>query len=398
MLFWLVCIVLTLAVAAMLAAPLLRPAAPAMANPDVALYRAQLDEIDRDIARELLPPEEAAQARTEVARRLLAASKITDTPTAKGAHTIALSLIIGVVVLGVSFAVYRELGAPGYGDLPLQARLDASAQARANRPSQAALETAAPLPPPVDAPETYTTAIDQLRTIAPTRPDDLQAWELLAFHESELRNFGAASQAQARVIALKGDAATIEDSRRLLDLMVIAAGGFVSPEAELVIRDMLNRDENNIAARYYLGALYDQTDRPDFAFRLWRAIVENGDPQNFHVTTARAQIENAAFRAGIEYSLPPLRGPSAADIENAQDMTPEDRQAMIGNMIAGLADRLANEGGPASDWARLITAYGVLGDTVSARTVWVEAADVFGADPAAMAALTDAAESAGVLE
>ena len=72
MLFWLVCIVLTLAVAAMLAAPLLRPAAPAMANPDVALYRAQLDEIDRDIARELLPPEEAAQARTEVARRLLA--------------------------------------------------------------------------------------------------------------------------------------------------------------------------------------------------------------------------------------------------------------------------------------------------------------------------------------
>jgi cytochrome c-type biogenesis protein CcmH len=79
-------------------------------------------------------------------------------------------------------------------------------------------------------------------------------------------------------------------------------------------------------------------------------------------------------------------------------MTPEDRQAMIGGMVAGLADRLANDGGTAADWARLITAYGVLGETDNARAIWVEAADVFGANAEAMAILTQAARDAGVVE
>lgn len=398
MIFWVVCIVLTLVVLAVVVTPLLRPAAVSAENPDVVLYRAQLDELDRDLERGLLAPDEAERARTEVARRLLAASKTSQDVVATGRPTVVTSLLVVVSVLGIAFGVYQLIGAPGYGDLPLASRLAASDDMRANRPSQEQLEEVAPAPPPVDAPDDYVTAIDQLRTLAPTRPDDLQAWELLAFHEAELRNYGAAARAQSRVIELKGDAAETEDYRRMLDMMVTAAGGFVSPEAERVIRTILDRDEQNVAARYYLGSLYNQTDRPDIAYRLWREIAETGDPALFHVAAARDQIENAAFRAGVEYTLPALRGPSAADIDNAQDMTPEERQAMIGNMVAGLADRLANEGGTASDWARLITAYGVLGDTDAARAVWVEAREVFGTSTAAMQVLTEAAETAGVLE
>ena len=398
MIFWLICLVLALVVAGLVVMPLLRPAPVSGDSPDVAIYRAQLDELDRDVERGVITREEAERARVEVARRLLAASKTAEPVQTKARPTVLLSVIVGLVVLGLTFGLYRTLGVPGYGDLPLQARLATSDEMRANRPSQVALEAATPAPPPVDAPADYLTAIDQLRTIAPTRPNDLQAWELLAFHEAELRNYAAAARAQAQVIEIKGDATEIEDRRRLLDMMVTAAGGFVSPEAEVVLKGILALDEENIPARFYLGALYNQTDRPDVAYRLWRGIVETGDPAQFHVAAARAQIEDAAFRAGIEYSLPPLRGPSAADMANAQDMTPEERQDMIGNMVAGLADRLANEGGPASDWARLITAYGVLGDETAARTVWTEARDVFGADNAAMQVLTEAARSAGVLE
>ncbi|WP_439155627.1 c-type cytochrome biogenesis protein CcmI [Yoonia sp.] len=398
MIFWLICIVLALAVGAVVVAPLLRPARVSNESPDVAIYRAQLDELDRDVERGVLAPEEADRARTEVARRLLAASKATEQSMATGRPKATTSIILVVVVVGVAFGLYQSLGAPGYGDLPLQARIAASDDMRENRPAQAALEAVAPAPPPVDAPDEYRTAIEQLRAIAPTRPDDLQAWELLAYHEAELRNYAAAAQAQSRVIDLKGEAAETEDLRRLLDMMVTAAGGLVSPEAEQVIRTILDRDPENIAALYYLGALYNQTDRADIAYRLWRGIVETGDPAVFHVAAARDQIEDAAFRAGVEYTLPAVRGPSAADIDNAQDMTPEERQAMIGNMVAGLADRLANEGGTASDWARLITAYGVMGDTEAARTVWVEAREVFGTSTSAMEVLTEAAQSAGVLE
>ncbi|MBE0414816.1 c-type cytochrome biogenesis protein CcmI [Yoonia sp.] len=398
MIFWLICLVLALAVAAIVVMPLLRPAPVTDKSPDVALYRGQLDELDRDVERGVLAPDEAERARAEVARRLLAANKTKQRPLVASHPRRAVSIVVVIAVLGFAFGVYKTLGVPGYGDLPIKARLAASDEIRAARPGQEALEAAAPDMPPVDAPEDYLTAIAQLRTIAPTRADDLQAWELLAYHEAELRNYGAAARAQARVIDLKGAATDIEDMRRLLDMMVTAAGGFVSPEAEQVIRRILDRDADNYAARYYLGALYNQTDRPDIAYRLWREIAENGDPEVFHVAAARDQIEDAAFRAGIEYTLPTLRGPSAADIDNAQDMTPEERQAMIGNMVAGLADRLANEGGTASDWARLITAYGVMGDTDAARAVWVEAREVFGTSAAAMQVLTQAAQSAGALE
>ena len=397
MTFWLVCIVMTLVVAAIVIAPLRRQTDSPAENPDVVVYRAQLDEIERDVERGVLDPVEAENARTEVARRLLAANKAKTEPDA-ATGGFAAPVAISLIVLGVSFYVYRTLGAPGYPDMPLQARLAASAEMRENRPNQAALEAAAPAPPAVEVPDEYREAIAQLRVIAPTRPDDLEAWSRLAFHEVELRNYAGAAAAQAQVVAIKGDTAELIDRQRWLDLLVIAAGGLVSPEAEDVINSILAVDEGNVAARYYLGTLYNQTDRPDLALRLWRDLVETGDPNNFHIASARAQISDAAFRAGVEYALPETRGPSFAQMDAASDLSPEEQQEMIGGMVAGLANRLATEGGPAQDWARLIRAYGVLGDLDAARTVWNEAQQAFVSSMRGMEILTNAARDAGVLE
>ena len=398
MLFWAVSAILTIAVAAIVARPLLQNMQAQADTPDVAIYKAQLAEVDRDLAREVLAPEEAERARAEIARRLLAASKEGEAKGMRSGPTRTLAVIVGLVLLAGSLLLYREIGAPGYPDLPLAERLANSAEVRANRPDQAALETAAPTPPPVDASEDYIASIAQLRSIAPTRPDDQELFRLLALHEAQLRNYGAAADAQERLIALKGDGATAADKERLLDLLVVAAGGIVSPEAELVARDILETDADNRAALYYIGALYNQTDRPDLALRFWRLIIEGGDPENFHVASARAQAADAAFRAGVEYVLPEVRGPSADDIDAAQDMTAEDRQQMIGGMVSRLAERLATEGGTAEDWARLIRAYGVLGDKEAAATVWAEAQQVFVSSFRGMETLRAAARAAGVLE
>ena len=399
MVFWFVCAVLTLAVTALVVMPLLRPKEVSDDNPDIAIYRAQLTEVDRDLERELLAPDEAERARTEIARRLLAANKEARPAPGRTGPTQGTSAVIIVLVGIIGFGTYWSLGAPGYPDMPLQARLDASADMRANRPSQAQLEAVAPAPPPVtDLPDDYVDAINQLRIIAPTRPDELEVWERLAFHEVELRNYIGAADAQEQVIAIKGDAAMMSDYQRLLDLLVVAANGLVSPEAEQLIRDILSRENGNVAARYYLGALYNQTDRPDLALRFWRDIIETGDPANFHVASARAQVADAAFRAGIEYAVPEARGPSFEQMDAARDMSEEDRSAMIGGMVSGLAQRLATDGGPAQDWARLIRAYGILGDLDAARTVWTEAQQVFVSSMRGMEILTNAARDAGVLE
>ena len=396
MLFWIICVLMAVLVAAYVAVPLLRPTGASQASPDVDLYKAQLAEIDNDLARDVIDADEAERARIEISRRLLAASKVAqETGEAPAGANKVLIAMVGTGILAMGVGTYWQIGAPGEPDQPLAMRHALAVEMRENRPSQAELAAVAPPPPEVDASQEYLDSIAMLRQIAPTRPDDLQGWELLAFHETQLRNYAAAVAAQERVIALRGEPVRAQDQTLLIDLMVAAADGVVSPEAESVARDLLAADEGNIAGLYYLGSLHNQNARPDIAFRLWRPLVE-ADANNFHVALARAQIENAAFRAGIDYTLPAFVGPDAAQIAAAEDMSEEDRQAMIGNMVAGLSDRLATQGGPASDWARLINAYGVLGDTENAQNIWLEAQQVFGTDPAAIELLRAAAQSAGV--
>jgi cytochrome c-type biogenesis protein CcmH len=77
----------------------------------------------------------------------------------------------------------------------------------------------------------------------------------------------------------------------------------------------------------------------------------------------RRTIIDLAQIAGVTYDPPEVKGPSAEDMQSAAEMSAEERSAMIAAMVTGLADRLATEGGPAPDWAQLIVAYGVLGET-----------------------------------
>ena len=55
------------------------------------------------------------------------------------------------------------------------------------------------------------------------------------------------------------------------------------------------------------------------------------------------------------------RGPSARDVEAAQDLSPEDRAAMIESMVDGLSARLASDPRDPAGWTRLIRARLVLG-------------------------------------
>lgn len=148
-----------------------------------------------------------------------------------------------------------------------------------------------------------------------------------------------------------------------------------------------------------------QTGRPDLAFRTWRDLLEQSAPDAPWVPAIRAQIRQAAAQAGVDYALPAatgapvvpgLAGPSAEDITAAQDLSAEDRQAMIESMVEGLADRLANDGGTAPEWAQLIAALGVLGQTERATAIHAEAQQVFATDPAGLDTINAAATQAGV--
>ncbi|EYD71613.1 c-type cytochrome biogenesis protein CcmI [Limimaricola hongkongensis] len=381
MLFWIIALALCAVVALAIAAPLRGRPAKQADDADLAFYRGQMAEIEADRARGLIGAEEAERARAEIGRRLIAADRAARAPQRQAQGPALPAILPGaVVVIGGALALYAYLGAPGRGDAPLADRLAMARELRDARPSQSQAEAAAPAMP-VDAPQDYVDMVEQLRVAVPDRPDDLTGWQLLSRHEAALGNYAAAARAQERVIEIKGDAADLDDRVALIDRMVAASGGIVTPESEALLTELLDQRSDAAGPLYYMGLLQAQVERPDLAFRYWKRAIELGDPAAPHVELARAQVGRVAALAGVDYAPPARPGPSAADIAAAQDMDPAARDEMIRGMVDTLAARLAESGGAAADWARLIGALGVLGDTARAEAIWGEAQQVFAGTP-----------------
>ncbi len=418
MLFWIICAVIALAVAALVARPLLgADADSAAAGPDrteVDIYRDQMAEIERDIARGVLSGDEAERTRTEVARRLLAAdSAARARPAGSGAAprrlTLAVAGLAVALIAAGGLGLYARLGvadASGpYPDLPRQARIARSEEIRAGRPGQAeAMAARIAEQPPVVPEGEVADLLEELRSAVPQRPEDPEGWLWLAQTEARLGNWPAAVAAMERVVGLMppGSEAALTARVDLLDLMVTAVGGYVSPEAEALAETIYDADPDNASARAYLGLLYFETDRPDIAFRLWRPVAETAPADSRPGRIARGFIADAAFRAGVEYALPAgpaapaERGPGAADMAAAADMDPDARAAMIRGMVEGLEARLADEGGSSTDWARLITSLAVLGETERAASIAAEARSLFARMPNDLARIEAAAAQAGL--
>ena len=70
---------------------------------------------------------------------------------------------------------------------------------------------------------------------------------------------------------------------------------------------------------------------------------------------------------------------------------------MIEGMVAEPRPRLAAQGGPPEDWARLIRSLGVLGRADEGRAILAEARAAHGDDAAGLATIDAAARDAGLL-
>ncbi|MFW5641816.1 MAG: c-type cytochrome biogenesis protein CcmI [Roseicyclus sp.] len=401
--FWIVAGVLSLTVAFLILLANMRSresGAPAAAY-DLQVYRDQLKELDRDLERGLLTEAEAARARTEVSRRILEADRaLTRSQAAKARRSGTERWVVAgglVAVVAGAAGVYMQIGAPGYPDLPLATRVAMIDEARASRPDQATAEAdaqALPRPAIPEQPEREELVL-RLREIMEERPDDPQGMALLASNEAALGNFTAAHRAQSRLIELLGEQATGANYIDLAEMLILAAGGYVSPEAEDALLRGLEREPRNGTARYYAGLMYAQQGRPDLAFPIWRNLMAESTADAPWLEPIRLQIEEVAALAGERVTLaelpqpraPAAAGPTQEQIDAAGAMPPEDRAEMIDGMVAGLASRLAAEGGPPEDWARLISAFGVLGRTEQARAVYEEARGVFAEDPDGLAAI-----------
>src|SRR3954447_25679278 len=111
MLFWIVAAAMTAAVTALVLAPLLRnrqsaePAAESRGSYDMEVYRDQLAELERGLARGVIDSRQAQAARPEIGRRMLAVAderkseaKGSGSAPGKGSRSVALALCILIPV------------------------------------------------------------------------------------------------------------------------------------------------------------------------------------------------------------------------------------------------------------------------------------------------------------
>ena len=385
MMFWIIAAVMAGLVVAALVWPLLRAraAAPAAADFDRAVYRDQLRELAQDRERGLINDGEAEAARREIERRLLQTAEAAPAAAPGGGwpRRLALGLVVLLPPLA-ALGLYLHLGTPGLPGLPL-------AEREPGGPAEVAL------------------LVERLQGRIEADPQDLESRLVLAQVFERSARFAEAADSYRGAIAEIEKRGPVPGAlyAALGETLVAVAQGRVDREARLAFARAIEADPANSRARYYAGLAMAQDGRLDTALAVWQALAEDSPPASPWLPLLREQIARAAGELGVEppaIAQPqapagaPPRGPSAAEVEAAQEMSPEDRQAFIRSMVAQLAARLEAEPADPDGWLRLARAQAVLGEADKARAALDAAEAQIAALPAAAperAALTQRLEA-----
>lgn len=352
-LVWLVFAAMTLATAVLLALPLFYTRKTK--NESVfalAVYRDQIQELNRDAEAGLIAPDQAKSAQIEIERRVLA---LTESPQWKPgrapSHGLLITAAVALPLLG--FGLYLLLGAPGLPSQPFAAK--------------------------ESAPVAVSAELAQLEADVAAEPTNAQAWTALAAgYDSAARPQDAAT-AYGKAVALGAqDATTLAAYGQAL---LLANQGEMSDAAAAAFRRAIAVDPSNPTARFFLALAKAQGGDVEGALTDWLALEKDTPPEAPWRATLEDHIAKAAQRVGKDLSgeladaaAAANTGPTAADIAAAQDMTPEQREAFVNDMVGRLAEKLNAEPDDLDGWVRLARAYQVLGRTEDSRAAWANAA------------------------
>jgi len=377
LLFYAVAGAIALATGLAIARPLLlgRAGSETRATQDARLYRDQLEEIDRDLARGTITEGEAIGVRAEVSRRLLAATARAEAGGALAPAPRAPSALLAAVALigapALALVIYLANGAPGMPDLPFIGRQAPPHAALPSQPEAAAATV--PTPPPATAEtEEFARLIAQLEGLVQSRPDDVQGRRLLANGYVRLGRNAEAWRAYAELIRLVGIDREPELLAAQINAMVMAADGYVSPEARAVLADAVARIPGDPMVRYYLGLSLAQSGDIDGAIATWESLKATASPDAPWLAFVESMLAEARALQQPQGAAPApaAPGPDAETMAAAARMSPEERQAMIETMVGRLETRLTTEGGSVEEWVRLINAYVQLDRPEDARRIY----------------------------
>ena len=285
---WIAFALMTAAAVLCAAWPLVRPrrdddlATPEIqASTDTAFYRQQLLELDADVDRGLLAGSDAEGVRTELGRRLLAASERSAAATSASGvrHRGAAVLVAGVIAL-TAVALYARVGHPDEPDEPLSARA-------AGR-------------------DDFAAAMAKMEAHLDMNPDDGRGSELIAPIYLKTGRFDAAARALRNAIRVLGPTPTREAA--LGQALVMEADGVVTGEARQVFDAALKGDPAMPQARFFEGLAALQDGDKAKARSLWTALVDEAPPEAPYTGILRQRLAALDGMTLPEPALAPQAG------------------------------------------------------------------------------------------
>jgi cytochrome c-type biogenesis protein CcmH len=328
--------------------PLARSKGMRRSGSDLAVYRDQLEEIQRDRAAGQIGDVEAEAAKVEVSRRLIGAAEAATPgplPAAMATWHRRLVAVIALVVLPLGAGgLYLKVGSPELPGQPLAARA-----ADVQNPSIDRL-------------------VGQVEAHLAANPEDARGWEVIAPVYLRLGRFDDAVNARRHLLRLGGE--TAERQSDLGEALVGTANGIVTAEAKTAFERAVALDAQDVKSRYFLGLAAEQDGHRADAVSIWRAMV-TGAPQGAPwIGFVRGEL--ARLEGG---------GPGQEDVAAAADLDPAQRMTMIRGMVAKLSDRLHHDGTDLEGWLRLVRSYMVLGERDKARAAAGDARRALVSDP-----------------
>ena len=253
------------------------------------------------------------------------------------------------------------------------------------------------------------TMITRLADRLKRAPDDAAGWRMLGWSYFHTQKYDDAAKAFARAIKLSPDNAEWQSAYG--EALVKAADGTVSPEAIAAFDRSLALDKSNLRSRYYKGLIKQNTGDAAGALEIWRAILNDVKGNETWLPELQQNAKALAMEQGkdgdeflrlldkgsIANKYPSeTRGPTPKDIARTNQMAPEDRQAMIRNMVDGLDERLAKNPRDANGWIKLMRSRIVLGEREKAKTVLTKALEAFSGEEKERDKIASAAKELGI--
>jgi len=382
MLFWFTAAVLTALALYFLLRPLTRavPAEQPRSTYDLAIYRDQLDELGRDVARGILSETESAAARLEIERRLLASqprNAAAPRPGLSGRSLRIVAAVTLVAVPGLALGLYLGLGAPDLPDAPLALRQTE----RKVLSADGGLDLAR--------------ARKMLEDKLATQPDSVEGWMLLARTDGALGDWPAARTALDKAVALSNRHPDVLEAYG--DMLVSEAQGEVTPQAEAMLQEAAKAKPELFRSRYYLGLAKAQRDDMAGAIAEWKALLADAPadaPWAGTVKKALAEAEQQQEGGVAPASTAPSESPPPAEMAAMMKLPPAERVNAIRGMVDGLAARLAQDPNDLDGWKRLARSYRVLGELQKSADAYAKAAALAPDDMTLLLGQADAVQAA----